>query len=116
MRLFFFLVLIPGSVSPAAYAQSIFDPHPPIHTEYDWRSGNQYVIEHHNDAFEQDTHIQGHNLNTGSTWDTTIDNDGDMRGHDADGNAWQYNEGSGLYQNFGTGKTCIGKGLTRSCF
>ena len=93
-----------------------FDEHPQTHTEYDWQSGNRYVIEHHNNVIEQDTHVKGYNFNTGSRWETTIDNDGDMKGHDADGNMWKYDDSSGFYQNYGTGKTCIGKGAARSCF
>lgn len=100
----------------AAPVLAQFDDHPQAHTEYDWRTGNRYEIEHHDDAFEQDTHVKGYNVQTGSSWETTIDDDGDMRGRDADGNSWRYDEGSSLYQNYGTGKTCVGRGAARSCF
>ncbi len=105
-----------ATVLLAASARAQFDDHPQSHTEYDWRTGNRYEIEHHDDAFEQDTHVKGYNLHTGSSWETTIDDDGDMRGRDADGNSWRYDESSSLYQNYGTGKTCVGRGAARSCF
>lgn len=108
-------VLVLVFTAAPASAQSIFD-HPSTHTEYDWQSGNRYETEHHNNAFEQDTHVRGSNIYTGSTWETTIDSDGDMNGRDADGNMWRYDEGSKLYQNYGTGETCIGSGAARSCF
>lgn len=112
MKLFLVLAAISFLASPTL-AQ--FE-HPQSHTEYDWRTGNRYQVEHHNDIFEQDTHIRGSNIYTGSRWETTIDNDGDMRGRDADGNSWQYDSGSRSYQNVGTGKTCVGSGPARTCY
>ncbi len=112
MKLFLFLATVASFPSPCV-AQ--FE-HPQFHTEYDRQSGNRYEIEHHNNVFEKDTHIKGSNLNTGSRWETTIDNDGDMRGRDAGGNSWQYDGTSGRYHNFGTGTTCLGSGAARTCY
>jgi hypothetical protein len=110
------LIVVVFSMTTPAFAEFPYGEHPQQHTEYDWESGNRYQIEHHNNFIEQDTHIKGYNFNTGSQWETTIDRDGDMRGRDADGNSWKYDERSGFYQNYGTGKTCIGKGAARNCF
>ena len=112
MKLFLTLAAIASLASPA-FAQ--FE-HPQSHTEYDWKSGNRYEIEHHDTVFEKDTHIRGSNLSTGSRWETTIDNDGDMRGRDANGNSWQYDGASGRYHNSGTGTTCVGSGVARTCY
>ena len=108
--------ILPVSLLFATSALAQVGEHPQSHTEYDWRTGNRYRIEHHDDAFEQDTHVRGSNLNTGSRWETTIDEDGDMRGRDADGNSWTYDEGTAVYRNYGTGTTCVGQGAARSCY
>ena len=39
-----------------------------------------------------------------------------MTGFDGGGNYWQYNRNTGYYNNLGTGRTCVGKGLGRTCF
>lgn len=59
--------------------------------------------------------MNGYNYNTGSTWKTQIEPDGDMRGYDADGNYWRYNSDSGSYWN-SDGTTCFGKGAARTCY
>lgn len=80
---------------------------------YDWQSGNQY---HSNQNFDGSTTIRGFNYNTGSSWNTTVEPDGDMRGTDSQGNMWQYDDSTGFYQNYGTGTTCTGKGAFRTCY
>lgn len=79
---------------------------------YDYRSGNVYNTEQNSDG---STDVRGYNLNTGSSWKTTIESDGDQRGYDSDGNYWKYNNSTGSYTNFGTGEFCTGRGAYRSC-
>ena len=62
------------------------------------------------------THVQGHNLNTGSTWNQTIDRQGNQRGMDSRGNPWSYDSNTKTYMNYGTGRTCIGTGYARTCY
>lgn len=103
-EMLFSLCLILVAFSPPAYAQSGSD--------YDWRSGNSYYW---NTDSQGNTNVRGFNARTGSRWNTTIEPDGDMRGYDSNYNPWTYDSGSGFYQNFGTGETCIGKGYARVC-
>ena len=49
-------------------------------------------------------------------WNTTIQNNGNMNGLDSHGNYWQYNNNTGNYYNYGTGKTCYGFGYARQCY
>ena len=80
--------------------------------EYDWATGNSYNTYNSGSS----TQINGYNYGTGTSWSTTIDNNsGDMRGYDKNGNYWNYDESTGSYYNYGTGKTCFGKGSTRYC-
>lgn len=79
---------------------------------YDWRTGNQY----NTTTYSNYTEVKGYNYNTGTRWKTKIYNDGDMRGTDGNGNRWKYNSTSGYYYNYGTGKTCTGKGAFRTCY
>lgn len=79
---------------------------------YDWRTNSNYnYYTNPNGA----TQVYGNNYNTGSQWQTTIQPNGDQRGRDAQGNMWQYNQQSGTYMNYGTGKICTGKGYARVC-
>jgi hypothetical protein len=64
---------------------------------HDWRSGNSYNWSR---QFDGSTRVQGFNTRTGTNWNTTIQPNGDMRGLDGRGNLWNYNSGSGLYQNY----------------
>jgi hypothetical protein len=82
-------------------------------SSYDWQSGNSY--NYSTDSFGN-TNIRGHNYKTGSNWNTTVKPDGSMNGRDGEGNYWRYNSGSGYYYNYGTGKTCVGKGASRYCY
>lgn len=82
-------------------------------SSYDWRSGNSYSWTRNSDG---STDVNGWNLRTGSSWRTTIEPDGDMRGTDSHGNSWTYDNSTGYYHNFGTGKTCFGKGALRTCY
>lgn len=78
---------------------------------YDSQSGNWY---HWHRGSSGETTVRGHNF-TGSSWTTTIEPDGDMRGRDSRGNYWRYNQSTGNYFNFGTGELCTGKGEDRVC-
>ena len=102
--LFCLCLILLVAFSLPAYAQSGSD--------YDWRSGNSYYW---NTDSQGNTNVRGFNTRTGSHWNTTIEPDGDMRGYDSNYNPWTYDSGSGFYQNFGTGETCIGKGYARVC-
>ncbi len=72
-------------------------------TTYDWQSGNTYI---YSKDYSGNTNVRGFS-NNGSTWNTTIKPDGDMRGSDKDGNYWSYDDNIGVYNNFGTGETRI---------
>jgi len=85
---------------------------PSFEQKYDWQSGNSYSI--HRDL-NGNTRIRGFNSYTGSNWTTNIDRQGNFSGIDKRSNPWSYNSRSGLYQNFGTGKICWGKGVFRTC-
>jgi|GEM_PF-4423231 len=69
---------------------------------YDWQSGNSYSWS--TDASGTTT-VDGYNLDTGSTWQTNIESDGDMSGYDSDSNYWEYDKSTGTYYNYGTGET-----------
>lgn len=58
---------------------------------------------------------QGYNPNTGSSWNYGS-HGSNTYGTDSRGNAWNYNAGSNVYQNYGTGRTCTGTGAYRSCY
>lgn len=80
--------------------------------EHDWRSGNSYST---TDNADGGATIRGRNR-SGDTWTTTIENDGDQRGRDANGNYWTYDSKNGRYFNFGTGESCYGNGVARRCY
>lgn len=79
---------------------------------YDWRSGNSYTW---NKAFDGTTNLRGFNVQNGTHWNTTIQPNGDMHGLDGKNNYWTYHQGTGFYQNFGTGQICTGQGYARQC-
>lgn len=80
-------------------------------TTYDWSTNSSYTTTY---GYDGAATVSGSNINTGATWNTTIDKQGNQRGTDADGNLWQYNKATGSYIN-SNGKVCIGKGATRVC-
>lgn len=80
---------------------------------YDWQTGNTYNSYQDGSG---NTQVNGFNINTGGSWQTTINPNGNMQGRDANGNNWDYNDSTGYYHNYGTGKTCIGKGNFRQCY
>lgn len=82
------------------------------YSTYDWQTGNSYYV---TPRLGGGAHVQGQNLQTGSMWSTDIDQRGNMTGRDAGGNTWTYDQGSGTYLNFGTGRMCVGQGLGRIC-
>lgn len=61
------------------------------------------------------SHTNGSNYNTGSQWNSQSYG-GSTYGTDARGNNWSYDRGSNVYQNYGTGRTCSGSGVYRSCY
>lgn len=82
-------------------------------SHYDWRSGNQH---HWNSNPYGGTTYRGNNFRTGSSWSGRIDSRGNQSGYDSRGNYWNYNRSSGRYHNFGTGKSCYGRGTARRCY
>lgn len=81
--------------------------------KYDYKTGNSY--NGYSDS-SGNTHVNGYNYNTGSTWRTDVKSNGDMNGTDAQGNYWNYNRTTGAYHNYGTGVSCYGKGQLRTCY
>lgn len=81
--------------------------------KYDPSTGNSY--NYYTNPYTGQTTVRGYNGTTGSQWNTTIQPDGNMRGQDADGNFWNYNDSTGSYYNYGSGKICTGKGAYRVC-
>ncbi len=79
---------------------------PPSST-YDNRSGNSY------NTWGGTT--RGYNQGTGSAW-SSQGYSGGQRGTDSQGNPWSYNSRTGVYQNYGTGRTCVGSGAGRVCY
>lgn len=69
--------------------------------KFDYESGNSFYW---NTNQNKETHVLGNNLNTGSTWNTTINPNGDMNGMDSNGNMWNYSKDAGRYINYGTGQ------------
>ena len=92
------------------YGYSYRAPTPQNYTTYDPTTGNNYQVQR---GYDQ-TQVYGENANTGSTWQTTIQNNGDMHGVDSEGNSWNYNRLSGVYSN-SSGVICTGSGYARMC-
>ncbi|WP_018234421.1 hypothetical protein [Thioalkalivibrio thiocyanodenitrificans] len=82
-------------------------------SNYDWRSGNSYSWQRDSTGT---TRIQGHNINNGSMWSQSIDRRGNQQGWDSQGNAWSYDNNTGTYINYGTGRICSGSGALRTCY
>lgn len=78
---------------------------------YDWRSGNTYMTNEYGGVKQ----VHGYNARTGSMWNTTIQQNGDKYGVDAQGNAWSYHQNTQRYYNYGTGKMCTGSGYAQIC-
>lgn len=98
-------LVVAATVTPAAAQQ--------YGSTYDWRSGNFYSWSPNGSG---GTSVRGMNIQNGTNWNTNIKPDGSMSGFDGGGNYWQYNSNTGYYNNLGTGRTCVGKGLGRTCF
>ena len=104
---------VPRYTPPTYTAPKLPNYTPPTTgSTFDWRSGNSYRWGKEPDGT---TKVRGSNLNTGSTWNTTIRPDGSMRGTDSDMNPWSYNERTKTYINYGTGKMCVGEGYAGVC-
>lgn len=99
MKIVLVLLLLPASAFAGTY-------------EYDWKSGNSYWTQPNANGGAT---VRGYNFKESSSWSTTIDQNGNQRGWDANGNYWQYNNRSGAYFNYGTGKNCFGTGAGRVC-
>lgn len=78
---------------------------------YDYSTGNSYST---SESFDGSTRVNGYNTGTGSMWNTTIEQDGDMRGVDSKGNYWNYDSSTGNYMST-SGRICTGKGQSRIC-
>lgn len=75
---------------------------PTYGSTYDTKTGNQYRW---NTNQYGETKVRGNNYQTGSMWNTTVKPSGDMNGFDSKGNYWNYNKGTRMYYNYGTGET-----------
>ena len=95
-----------------SYQPPSYSP-PSSRTTYDWQSGNTYTTRK---RYNGDTDVNGVNLNTGSTWNTTIKPNGSMNGTDSKMNPWTYDSRTKTYMNYGTGQMCVGEGAARTCF
>jgi hypothetical protein len=80
---------------------------------YNWRTGKDTEVTYDGATnsryqttkdYDGGATVTGTNFETGSTWKTKIEKDGDMNGTDADGNRWRYNSGTDSYMNYGTGE------------
>lgn len=105
------LIAILAVVATPALGQG-WGYNPPT-THYDWQSGNTYTVQPRPNG---GAHVNGFNSQTGSTWSQTIQPDGSASGFDSRGNSWSYDQNTGNYYNFGTGRTCFGKGALRTCY
>jgi hypothetical protein len=106
------IVLLVALIVPLLVSQSSFAQwQPRSGSTYDWRTGNSY---NWNRNFDGSTNVNGFNTGTGSTWNTTIQPNGDMRGTDSRGNLWNYNSGTGTYLNT-DGTICTGRGYAQVC-
>lgn len=97
------------------YAQpqpsSPYSSTPQTRSTYDWQTNSRYTTTRQPDG---STTVRGQNYNTGSTWRSTIQPNGDQRGTDSNGNTWRYNNSTGSYSNT-DGTFCTGKGYARVC-
>ncbi|MEM8791053.1 MAG: hypothetical protein AAGE80_05515 [Pseudomonadota bacterium] len=80
-------------------------------TSYDWTNGNTYTVLPDSSG----STVEGRNARTGSDWRIRQNSDGTYNGRDADGNLFQGNQRTGEHYNFGTGRSCYGKGYSRIC-
>jgi hypothetical protein len=90
------LVVLAFFVAAPAFAQTTYDP----------STGNFY--------YQAGNTTFGSNAATGSTWNSTTYGSQTF-GTDSRGNSWNYNSQTGAYYNSGTGVTCYGKGVYRTC-
>ncbi len=74
----------------------------PSQYSYDYQTGNSYQTHKQSNG---EVNVQGNNYSNGTNWNTEIHQNGDQHGTDSSGNQWNYNKGSGIYQNYGTGET-----------
>ena len=100
-----------NSLNNNAFSQNQYGSSFGTSTTYDYNSGNSYTT---SQGFGGNTIINGFNSRTGSSWNTTIDANGNQRGMDSKGNTWNYNSTTGTYFN-SNGKICTGKGASRIC-
>jgi hypothetical protein len=118
IRLVVLSALLIGVYSTPALAQVLYTPPaaPNYGTTYDSDSGNLYNWSR--DSFGN-TRLDGRNLQNGSSWETTMDAYGSMRGLDSNYNTWSYDRPSEVYEKsdpFGRSITyCRGSGLMRRC-
>ena len=98
---------LPGHSPSAGYGTL-----PSSGSAYDWKTGDSYYWSRGSDGSMD---VRGYNAQTGSMWNHTVMPNGDESGWDDRGNYWQSNSRTGYYHNYGTGRTCIGKGAMRTC-
>lgn len=98
------LLLILSLIVPSlAFSENSFYKTIPTNngTSSDFKSGNNYRW---NTWIDGTTRINGNNYSNGTSWNTTVERNGNMRGQDSKGNYWSYNDNSGMYLNYGTGE------------
>ena len=69
-------------------------------TKYDYKTGTWYT----SSSTYNGTTVKARNSRTGSTWTTTYEDNGNMKGTDSKGNRWTYKKSTGTYHNYGTGE------------
>lgn len=106
-------IALAASAAMAQFPSQSDDQWPSTTTTYDRKSGNRYRTTINPDGSAT---IRGNNYQTGARWKSTIDEDGQQSGTDADGNRWRYNPDTKTYRNFGTGQVCRGEGSRRVCY
>lgn len=110
-----------GLYVPTTTAEGLYGYHSPSSrygalpssgSAYDRQSGNSYYWSR---APDGSMNIQGYNTRTEARWNRTIKPNGDQSGWDSRGNYWQYDSETGYYHNYGTGRTCFGRGALHRC-
>jgi len=106
-----FLFLIALSAAAPVCAQYVAPVMP--YSTHDSKSGNRYNV---TPNYDGSVTVRGSNPRTGTMWRQQQYPDGSYRGTDSNGNMYRGNNVTGSYYNYGTGKSCLGKGYARRCY
>lgn len=96
----------------AVFMMFAFTAYGDCYQKYDAQSGNSYTV----CTDSSGTTTRGYNYTTGSTWEQRNNNNGTYHGRDSNNNHYQGDNNTGNYHNYGTGKSCYGKGAGRVCY